>query len=186
MWTQTTRGFFSAVQHRDDPDLLVVRARDHGDATTLLEWYAAWQADMATIGQALKGKPQAVEGPAPAITTYEWSDYPWRVILPRTAWGAFMVETVEDLNYGNFKDAVKDAQGPERAHVYHDVWAALLRLETLDPMGRRPVIPEDDEPWDQYDAWEAAQHDDEDDPHAWPEVTSAQVTAFLEAQEGGQ
>lgn len=185
MWTATTRGFFSAVQHRDDTNLLVVRTRDHSDAATLLAWYAAWQTDMAKINHALTGTPSALEGPTPAITTYEWSDYPWRVIMPRSAWGAFLAESVEDLDYGNFKDAVKKAQGPERAGVYTNVWGALLRLEDLDPKGRRPAIPEDDEPWESYYDWEARHDhlhplDDDDDPWAHHDPTAAEVTEYLE------
>lgn len=192
MWTATTRGFFSAVQHRDDTDLLVVRTRDHGDAETLVAWYAAWQADMATISAALNPDtaPAPLEGPRPAITTYEWSDYPWRVIMPRSAWGAFLAETVEDLDYGNFKDAVKHEQGADRAGVYTKVWSALLSLEDLDPMGRRPQVQED-EPWDLYHDWEARK----DEPFTWDDErdqddfwqadpTPAEVTRFLEAQEG--
>lgn len=184
MWTATTRGFFSAVQHRDDPSLLVVRTRDHSDAQTLVAWYAAWQTDMAKIAHALSGKPAPVEGPAPAITTYEWSDYPWRVIMPRSAWGAFMAETVEDLDYGNFKDAVKHEQGADRAGVYTRVWSALLALEDLDPMGRRPKVQED-EPWDLYDDWEART----DEPFTWEDErwqdfvatdpSPAEVTRYL-------
>lgn len=185
MWTATTRGFFSAVQHNTDPSLLVVRTRDHADATTLRDWYAAWQTDMARIQHALTGKPAAVEGPAPTITTYEWSDYPWRVIMPRSAWGAFMAESVEDLDYGNFKDAVKARQGADRAGVYSNVWAALLRLEALDPMGRRPeAYPEDDEPWDLYAPEDRDEPLDGDD-FSW-DVSPAEVTRYLEAQEGRQ
>lgn len=185
MWTQTTRGFFSAVQHRDDPDLLVVRTRDHGDATTLVKWYAAWQADMAKIGHALSGQPVPLEGPMPTITSYEWSDYPWRVILPRSAWGAFMAETVEDLNYGNFKDEVKKAQGADRAQVYSRVWSVLLTLEDLDPMGRRPQVMED-EPWDAYYDWEArndAPLDMDWQDFMAQDPSPSEVTAYLEAQE---
>lgn len=153
MWTATAQGFFSAVQHRDDPNLLVVRTRDHADAATLMAWYAAWRTDMAKITHALTRKPTPQEGPRPAITTYAWSDYPWRVIMPRSAWGAFLAESVEDLDYGNFKDAVKQTQGADRATVYGKVWQALLALEDLDPMGRRPTFQED-EPWDLYDTQE--------------------------------
>lgn len=157
MWTATTRGFFSAVQHRDDPSLLVVRTRDHSDAQTLAAWYADWQSDMTKISAALNpdAAPSPPEGPRPAITAYEFSDYLWRVILPRSAWGAFLAETVEGLHYGNFKYAVRCEQGADRAEVYSRVWSVLLALEDLDPMGLQ-------------------------------EATPAEVTAFLNAQERGQ
>lgn len=132
MWTMTPTGFFSAVQHKTDPTLLVVRTRDHGDAERLEDWYVNWLSDLAALGQAMP----AAALPMPEIATHEWSDYPWRVIMPRSAYGAFMAEQVEDLDYGNFKDQVKAVQGPMRANVYGSVWAALLRLERLDPKGR--------------------------------------------------
>ena len=159
MWIATTRGFFSAVQHRDDASLLVVRTRHHADALALESWYAQWLTDM----DALDAPPAVRKGlPVPAIVSYERSDYPWRVILPRTAWAAFLAESVEDLDYGNFKAAVADRQGPEREHVYHAVWAALLRLEDLDPMGRAPEPMPDDEAWAEYDDW--ATRDTQEDP----------------------
>ena len=176
MWTATTQGFFSAVQHRDDPRLLVVRTRDHSDAQTLMTWYAAWRSDMAKVLHALSGKPAPVEGPAPAITTYAWSDYPWRVIMPRSAWGAFLAESVEDLDYGNFKDAVKERQGYSRAEVYAKVWSALLALEDLDPWGRRPVAQED-EPWDLWDQRREEPWEGEDDAPMDP--SPADVTRYL-------
>jgi hypothetical protein len=130
MWAMTTAGFFSAVQHKTDPSLLVVRTRDHGDAARLEDWYVNWCADLLSLTSEV---PDSV--PMPEIGVHEWSDYPWRVIMPRTAWAAFMAEQVEDLDYGNFKDAVKATQGAGRANVYGAVWANLL--ERLDPRGRQ-------------------------------------------------
>lgn len=157
MWTMTTAGFFSAVQHRDDPTLLVVRTRDRGDADRLCEWYALWAQQLVDLRLRL-GQEHVPDLPDAAVTAYERSDYPWRVIMPRAAYGAFMAEAVEDLDYGNFKDAVKANQGEGRAGVYMGVWSTLLRLEDLDPEGRpAPEVPdwvdsEDEAPWDDEDA----------------------------------
>jgi len=166
MWTMTPRGFFSAVQHRDDPTLLVVRTRVRADADTLVEWYATWaqnlialHAKMDDLGVDLPSAQEAL--PDAEVTTYDWSDYPWRVILPRSAWAAFMAEAVEDLDYGNFKDAVKKVQGAARANVYSGVWSVLLRLESQDPQGRRMNQALDSD-WGPYDAWEDEQGDDPD------------------------
>ena len=184
MWTMTTRGFFSAVQHRDDADLLVVRTRDHGDAATLQTWYATW-----SQAQVDADTDMAAYLPPAIITSYPMSDYPWRVILPRQAWAEFLVEVTADLDYGNFKDAVKAAQGPARAGVYMEVWGAMLRLERLDPLGRRYPEPDwDDEPWGDYDAWEADQAvaDLEDDCPDFSDLdlshlpTSFDVSRYLE------
>jgi hypothetical protein len=161
MWTMTPAGFFSAVQHRDDPTLLVVRTRDRSDADHLVDWYATWAQDLIALWADTKmaGDPGI---PDAEVVAYPVSDYPWRVIVPKAAWAAFLAEAVEDLDYGNFKDAVKKAQGPDRAMVYTNVWSALLRLEDLDPLGRRPKALEDSD-WGPYDAWETSStHDDGD------------------------
>jgi hypothetical protein len=177
MWTATTRGFFSAVQHRDDQGLLVIRTRVKADAAHLETWYAAWRASLEALD------PSATDGlPTPQIVAYAVSDYPWRVIVPRSAWGAFLAETVEDLDYGNFKDAVKDTQGTDRAQVYSSVWAALLRLEDLDPDSeRRGWYDETDEPWWMYD--DDAEVTEDPDEFWETDPTPAEVTAYLEAQE---
>lgn len=172
MWTMTPRGFFSAVQHRDDPTLLVVRTRDQSDAYHLRDWYEGWRNVLAAV---VAMKPADLASPEPAVVAYPVSDYPWRVILPRTAYGAFMAESVEDLDYGNFKDAVKKVQGPERANVYTSVWSALLRLEDLDPNGRRPKAL-DDSDWGPYDTWETQGADDVD----WDDEDS--LNAYYEAR----
>lgn len=183
MWMATTRGFFSAVQHNTNPNLLVVRTRDRSDAESLKDWYQGWIED--TADSAVGDGRAPAEMPDATITTYEFSDYPWRVIMPRTAYAAFVLEAVVDLDYGNFKDAVKATQGPDRAGVYMNVWSALLRLEYLDPFGRNEPTW-DDEPWDEYDAWEDTQEgavwDDEDDEDdlVVENPTPAQVTAYVD------
>lgn len=40
-----------------------------------------------------------------------------------------MARLIEDLDYTNFKDEVKKRQGADRAHLYHDVWDVLYRLQ---------------------------------------------------------
>ena len=36
-----------------------------------------------------------------------------------------------EIDYGNFKNAVAERQGRERAAIYGDVWVDLRRLEEL-------------------------------------------------------
>lgn len=152
MWTMTSHGFFSAVQHNTDPTLLVVRARVRADAEFLRSWYDMWRSLLAECSVTA-----ALDVPEPIITANETSDYPWRVIMPRTAYGAFMAESVEDLSYGNFKDHVKDHQGQKRADTYSRVWWALLSLEQDDPQGRPEPMYRNDMPvWshdDDLDDW---------------------------------
>lgn len=116
MWLITTDGFYSAVQHNTDPNILVVRSRTYADAFTL----ACFLDD--------QGKSEDAK-----VIYYETSDYPWRVFVPRETWVGFCALAAHHIDYGNFKDAVAKRQGYERASVYSSVWATLLRLQHTDP-----------------------------------------------------
>ena len=107
MWLMTTEGFFSAVADRNDDDFVLVRSRA--------------QADSERLAAALGG--------ADVIETPD-ADYRWRVRLLRETWAAFVAQQAGAIDYDNFKNAVAERQGPERAHVYGGVWSVLHRLQT--------------------------------------------------------
>lgn len=115
MWLITTNGFFSAVEDRDDPNIIRVRCRAEGDAEYLTR------------------RLRELGVPGHEVLTDEGSDYRYRVYVDRATFSAFVMDQALDINYGNVKDAVKERQGPERASVYMRVWAALLELQ---PTGR--------------------------------------------------
>lgn len=105
MWLMTTRGFYSAVQHRDDPDRLLVRAR--------------CRADLDALADLVPGEPQRIET----------ADYPWRIEVTRAAWQAAVQVLVAEVTYDNFKSAVHD----EAHHAaYLRVWGVMQDLESLD------------------------------------------------------
>ena len=104
MWIATTRGFFSAVA-KDGPDTIVVRARVRGDLENLLP---------------LLGEATIVDGGG--------TDYPFRVRVSRSTWKQALGVLADEIDYGNFKDAVADRQGRAREAVYHDVWENLRDL----------------------------------------------------------
>jgi hypothetical protein len=110
MWLTTTDGFYSAVDKGDRPGWLCVRGRVRGDLENLL---------------ALK----ALEGSDEGIIETGNSDYRFRVYVTREQWAAAVAEFAAAIDYSNFKDAVADRQGGERAHAYCDVWSALYRLQ---------------------------------------------------------
>jgi hypothetical protein len=116
MWLMHTRGFFSVVQHRDDPDTVLVRARVRGDLENLVNLA---KTDLGVPKGALK-----IEEP-------DFSDYAARIIMPRATWVALSAALAEEIDYPNFKDAVKNRQGRHRAKVYMDVWSKLLSLQKL-------------------------------------------------------
>lgn len=122
MWVFTEFGFFSIVAHRDKPGHLLVRSR--------------CEADVRALATKLK--------PRPRVTRTPKADYLFRVTVPRAALGELLQATTADIAYDNFKSAVARAQGPERAHLYHDVWRALLPLQAGS---RRELDGGDGFPW---------------------------------------
>jgi len=101
-----TDGFFSAVEDRNDPDTVFVRARLLGDAERL----------------ALAVGATVLETPA--------ADYRFRVRMTKTAWARYAADCAAGIDYDNFKNAVAARQGGARAGVYGEVWGVLLRLQT--------------------------------------------------------
>lgn len=156
LWIITTHGMFSAVQHKTDPNFLVVRSRVKADALHLAQF-------VLDVGDS--EAPEAKD----LLVTYEHSDYPWRVIMYRDTFASFLATQVHQdlLNYGNFKDAVKARQGAQRAATYSKVWTALLALQDNDPdrTRRSPWAGILDRHWDDdlfpADALQADQEHDE-------------------------
>lgn len=108
MWMATKYGFYSTVANRDREDGVVVRARARQDLENLCE-----------LG---KLDPGVIQGPDPA------ADYRWRVFLGRDQWQRVAGLMVADIDYPNFKNAV-GARDRKRAHIYSDVWLAMLQIQ---------------------------------------------------------
>lgn len=121
MWLTTTRGFYSAVQHRDDPNDLLIRARNRDDLVRLCE---------------LPGMPGE-----DMIQDIQPADYPYRITVRRHTWVAHVLPALmNEVDYDNFKNAVKDRMpGPEgkrRANIYMRVWSAMLSVTPDDDPSR--------------------------------------------------
>jgi hypothetical protein len=109
MWVVTDRGFYSAVEAKDDPNFIVVRGRVRSDLEALLEL--------------VPGRH--------AIAESDTTDYRYRVKLTRRQWADALVQLAERIDYGNFKDAVAVRQGKRRHDVYTRVWSALYPLQFM-------------------------------------------------------
>lgn len=107
MWMFTTIGFFSAVQKKDDPTVIQVRARVRDDLVRLKE--------------AVPGAEEILELPH--------RDYPYRVYMSHGDWAGFCAGMAESIDYPNFKDAVKKVNGYERGSLYMGVWSVMHRAE---------------------------------------------------------
>lgn len=106
MWIFTDTGYYSVVQ-KPGQSKLTVRARARGDLERLRERY------LPELGE---------------ITASTGTDYPFRAMVSREAFGVALVRVVEKLDYTNFKSMIARELGHARADTYHDVWEVLLRL----------------------------------------------------------
>ena len=102
MWIFTNDSFVSIVQHRDDPDTLLVRGRFKGDAARFL------------------GVPQHHEIELTA------ADYRWRVITNRATVEKAILRAVRAVRYPNFKDSIARAW---RKSIAMRVWSILAAAQ---------------------------------------------------------
>ncbi len=118
MWIFTRTGMVSIVEHRDDPETLLVRAR----ARRHLE--------------AFRG--HAVGTGFGAIWEDATADYRWRCEMSRAAVRTCVLAEIEALDYPNFKAAI-----PSQEHAYieaaHETWAAMLGVQRRETR-RKPVL----------------------------------------------
>lgn len=89
----------------DDANLIHVRARFEGDLERLCERFNI--------------EPAILETPS--------NDYRWRMNFTREQWSDIMAEEAKDIDYCNFKNAVHDGTGRDRA--YMDVWGIMSRAQ---------------------------------------------------------
>lgn len=108
MWVCLNNSFLSIVQHKDAPDLLMVRARFKGDL------------EAAFPGEA----GEVVETPD--------ADYLYRLTVPRDRVAYALTQAIGGINYTNFKGSVKQGW---RHDLYLGLWgmlhfaqAAMLRI----------------------------------------------------------
>ena len=98
----TVDGFFSAVQSRQDDNVLTIRAR--------------FKKDLEAIREELG---------ADKVHSSEYTDYPHRVFTTHEAWAKYLERRAKGIDYVNFKDHVLKSSEPERGNRYHAVWAAM-------------------------------------------------------------
>lgn len=117
MWVFTTGGFVSAVEHRDDKDKVMVRARDKQSLQTMIEGI---ELAGAAAGDDLTGLEIVKKTP---------SDYPWRVEMLKATFALFLVhETMNYLNYHNFKNGLTETRGEKWHKAAMNVWVDMLAV----------------------------------------------------------
>jgi hypothetical protein len=110
MWIMLYDCFFSIVSKDCAPDELMVRARRPGDIEKVFKGYKA--------------------------TEYTQSDYHYRCAIPKKVIIAALTTEIEDIDYSNFKNAIKDDKFHRAAS---DMWFTLSRLQPLPPYHGLPL-----------------------------------------------
>lgn len=106
MWLFTPTGFLSIVADREHHGNLLVRARARADI----------EAFVVATG-------------APAPTERPDRDYRWRTSVPAQVVATYVAGQVAAIDYENFKNAVAERHGHDRAHRYAEVWSVMHRLQ---------------------------------------------------------
>ena len=104
MWLFTETGFVSAVSHSKNDQQIVVRARD--------------RKSLAALSKLDCG----------LIESTPWRDYPFRAVVERETLLKWISDSVERLDYTNFKNRMWETRGADFSEPLHEVWAAMRRV----------------------------------------------------------
>jgi len=115
MWLITNQGFTSAVQDRNDPDSLFVRARVKDDLKPLVMHAFARKSRKAWESY---------------VTTSSNSDYAFRTHVTKRQFADFLADQALGIDYTNFKNSVKSKP---HHHAYMEIWTVLSRLQPWKP-----------------------------------------------------
>lgn len=105
MWICTNKAFLSVVAHRDNKDLLLVRAR-------------------------VKGHIEEVF-PGAEVFTQEQADYRYRALLPRSTVASAVAKNLMNIEYDNFKNSVRDRKLHD---AYLDVWHVMYDMQRAEKL----------------------------------------------------
>lgn len=106
MWLFTQHGMVSIVRHRDEPELLLVRARrrDHLEALLVIAGLDELTRD---------------------IFRQKWADYEFRLLLPDSQLKRILAAQVVDIDYDNFKARCDRIADRGYASALHQVWHVM-------------------------------------------------------------
>ena len=108
MWVFTESGFISAVRPSGDHNKVLVRARDAESLEVL--------AKMAD--QVIEHSPDR--------------DYPYRIKVINEVFAIFLTNSVDFMDYTNFKSQVNSTRGSEFAAALGTVWSTMHDVEDYE------------------------------------------------------
>jgi hypothetical protein len=110
MWICQNNAFLSVVTDPTSAQHLLVRGRRQGDI-------------------------EAVFGTDYAVVTLPKRDYRFRAAIPRAVVAEALAKSVMNIDYGNFKNSVRDAALHD---AYATVWGVMAQLQEVPPYGSKP------------------------------------------------
>jgi hypothetical protein len=113
MWVLLNDSFLSIVAHNDQPGVMLVRARRRADIKAVF--------------------------PQVKIIANGGADYEFRAEVDRRDVEAALVGEVRRIDYGNFKDSVRDRF---RHDLYLRIWSTLMQLAPRRRQRRLAVEPD--------------------------------------------
>jgi hypothetical protein len=104
MWVFLNDAFVSALEHKDDDRLLVVRARVEGDLERFFR------------------------GTSVDVQKHEDRDYLFRTVIPKKDFARQLSAYAEKINYPNFKGSIASEE-LDRHEAYLRVWGVMAHLQ---------------------------------------------------------
>lgn len=118
MWIITNAGFYSAVQDKDDADVLSVRTRDRESAQIAIDSLEMWFGESCVIREG------------------EGTDYPYRFSVSRANFALWAAQEIaEYINYTNFKASAKNARGEVWEKALMNVWMDMMAVTDPEMQG---------------------------------------------------
>lgn len=172
MWLYTVDGFYSAVQDRVNPGIIMARARELED-----------------LERMILRLNRAGHWPGVTIMTTTGTDYAFRVFIPRETWELYVRLVTSAIDYDNFKLRATP-EYDDRHEAYQRVWEIMAAWQEgqIKPRIWRPSFSRnfqvDSSEYQDGDIFEPLAEYNEDDPGPFvSEPTDAvrvvQVTASL-------
>ena len=117
MWLFTQHGMVSVVQHREDPNMLLVRSREPGVLRELFK------------------------GTETRIHKLPKADDRYLALVDRDGFGDVMIRQINQINYPNFKNHLLNEKKVDMNtyRAYEEVYYAAAFLENGDEPGVFPV-----------------------------------------------
>lgn len=104
MWLFSETGFMSAVVDLQDKNKMIVRGRDKKSLEALAKF----------AGVKILSTPER--------------DYPHRVFVSKKKYADWVLKTIEEMQYNNYKSRMYQTRGADFTHSLSEVWSVMHQV----------------------------------------------------------